>query len=58
MFLSVLKKEVKKDFQPKPDPFSQVIGCRGESNINLITNFAFEETSTEAEVLCKGFETK
>jgi hypothetical protein len=47
----VFCKEVKKDFQPEPDPFSQDIGSRGECNINLITNFAFEETSPEAEVL-------
>ena len=25
-------KEVKKDIQPEPDPFSKVIGCRRESD--------------------------
>jgi hypothetical protein len=36
--------QVKKDIQPEPDPFSQDIGYRGKEDINLISNFAFEET--------------
>jgi hypothetical protein len=36
--------QVKKDIQPEPYPFSQVIGCRGNGDINLISNFAFEKT--------------
>jgi hypothetical protein len=48
MFLSVLKKRIKKDFQPEPDPFYRVIGRRREDCVDVVTNFTFEETSTEA----------
>ena len=34
-------KQVKKDFQPEPDPFSQIVGFRGRGDIKLISNFTF-----------------
>jgi len=45
------ERQVKKEFQPELDPLSEVISFSREGNINVISNFSFEKTSIDAEVL-------
>jgi len=49
--LKLFVKEVKKDFQSELDSFYEVINCREDCYINLITNFTFEEASAESKVM-------